>query len=230
MAFISSNGETLLVWIIVFTVICNIVLGLRFWAARIMKRHLMADDYLVVFAWLSTIALEVTAIWAICNGLGAHTIELDAYQLGVQFKVRTIHSRNRWKRPLIYEYQLIVAAGVCWLLGTVCLKLSILALYMRIFTTATFRFWAYILMGIVGAYGIAFLCVFMTNCQPVSQQWDPVPGGWCRDIANEEFTSVSLNMVIDLAIAIMPMPVLWRLRMSTRSKIMISLIFGLGFL
>jgi hypothetical protein len=36
----------------------------------------------------NTIALEGVVIWAIFNGLGKHTGELNPYEFGVQFKVR----------------------------------------------------------------------------------------------------------------------------------------------
>ena len=36
----------------------------------------------------STLALESLTWWAIANGLGAHTSELNNYELGVQYKVK----------------------------------------------------------------------------------------------------------------------------------------------
>ena len=46
----------------------------------------------------------------------------------------------------------------------------------------------------------------------------------------EELTSVSVNMGIDTAIVILPMPSLWKLKMVTRKKVGISGLFGLGLL
>lgn len=117
-----------------------------------------------------------------------------------------------------------------WLLATVFVKLSIVWLYTRIFFTKKFKYCAWALMGVIAGYGVAFLCVFMTNCQPISQSWDPVPDGWCRTLTVEELASVSLNMVIDLAIVILPMKPLWGLHMATRSKVAISFMFSIGLL
>ena len=89
---------------------------------------------------------------------------------------------------------------------------------------------AYVLMFCVAGYGIAFVCVFFTNCVPLDYPWNPVPGGHCKDVAIEEILSVSVNMVIDTAIVILPMPVLWGLQLATRKKIAISGIFSLGLL
>lgn len=85
-------------------------------------------------------------------------------------------------------------------------------------------------MAVVGGYGISFLCVFLTNCRPISYPWNPVPGGHCRALAVEELSSVSLNMLLDILIVFFPMPPLWNLQMAARTKITISLMFGLGFL
>jgi hypothetical protein len=116
------------------------------------------------------------------------------------------------------------------LLGTVFCKLSVLWLYTTLFTTRSFKYAAWALMAVVAGYGIAFLCVFLTNCQPISQEWDPVPGGHCRDLNIEELTSISLNMVMDTLIVVLPMPSLWHLRMAARNKITITVMFGMGLL
>ena len=85
-------------------------------------------------------------------------------------------------------------------------------------------------MFIVFGYGISFFCVFLTNCHPITYSWNPVPGGYCKSVTVEEITSVSVNMVIDTAIVILPMPPLWGLRMPIRKKIGISFLFSLGLL
>ena len=94
-----------MIWLIVFTILITVIIAFRFWAVRIKKRSLRPDDYMVVVAWvrtanrslrsthhlhkiqLNTVALACVTWWAIANGLGAHTSELNEYELGVQFKV-----------------------------------------------------------------------------------------------------------------------------------------------
>lgn len=78
------------------------------------------------------------------------------------------------------EYQIFIGTGVAWLVATVFCKISILWFYTCIFTTRVFKFLARVLMGIVAGYGISFLCVFLTNCDPISYPWRPVPEGVAR--------------------------------------------------
>lgn len=126
--------------------------------------------------------------------------------------------------------KILLGVGFTWLFATVFCKLSILWMYICIFTVKPFRYAAYVLMFIVAGYGISFICVFFTNCTTLDFMWNPVPGGSCKDIAIEEILSVSVNMVIDTAIVLLPMPVLWGLQLATRKKIAISGIFSLGLL
>lgn len=128
-----------------------------------------------------------------------------------------------------YTAQLILASGVTWLLGTIFIKLAILWLYTRIFSTAQFKRWSRILMGVTGAYGVAFLILFMSRCTPMSQQWAPVPGGHCRDITIDQIVSVTINIILDIAMTIMPMPMLWGLQMPLKNKVAVSAMFGMGF-
>lgn len=142
--------------------------------------------------------------------MGKHIADTTPYELGITFQV-------------------VTAAYVCWTLGTGAIKLSMVFLYTRIFRTAQFRRCAYVLMGAIAAFTVAFFVVFLTNCQPVSQEWKPVPGGHCRTQSPSEFASVSSSLAIDLAIIILPFPWLWNLKMPLRNKITVSVILSIGF-
>ena len=83
-------------------------------------------------------------------------------------------------------------------------------------------------MGVVTAYSIAFLVVFLTNCQPISYPWNPVPGGYYKSIGVEEAVSLSIDMAIDTSVVILPMVPLWKLQLPTRKKIAVSRFFCLG--
>ncbi|KAL2259509.1 hypothetical protein VTK26DRAFT_6799 [Humicola hyalothermophila] len=212
MASTSQRGINLFIWICVFTVISTIFLILRLIAARIIRRGLYVDDGLVVFAYAGTVALSGVVAWSIfVGGMGKHMNEMTDFELGILF-------------------QAVVAAYVTWTLGTVAVKLSVLWMYTRIFRTQQFKRYAYVLMGFCMAFCIAFMAVFMTNCHPVSFMWKPVPGGGCRDMTHSEFASVSVSLVIDLAIIFLPMPWLWGLQMPLRNKIVVSVTLSIGFI
>jgi hypothetical protein len=123
---------------------------------------------------------------------------------------------------------LILASDVCWLLGSVFVKLSILWLYQRVFTVEVFQRWAWGLMAVVGCYGVSFLVVFLTNCEPVDQLWNPQPDGHCRDQQYSDYATIGINLVLDIAILVLPMPMVWRLKMALNKKIIVTVMFSLG--
>jgi hypothetical protein len=116
-------------------------------------------------------------------------------------------------------------------LATVFCKLAVLWLYTQIFTTRQFKLAAYIVMGATASYAFIFIPIFFTMCKPVRAAWDPVLSLTnCRPITHQEFASVSINMALDLAVVLLPLPVVWGLRMPMRKKITVTLMFSLGLM
>ncbi|TAQ86931.1 hypothetical protein B7494_g4738 [Chlorociboria aeruginascens] len=203
----------LFIWTIVFTVLDVVFVLLRFLAARLIHRRLYADDYLIVFSLMNSFALGAVIIWAIfSSGMGHYETELTPTELVNALKV-------------------IPAAYVTWTLGTAAFKLSVLYLYVRIFSMKTFRYLSYGLMGLTVAYCISFLVVFLTTCSPgISQLWHPTPNGHCRDLNVGQLGSVSTNLAIDCLILALPMPWLWKLQMALRNKIVVTIVFSFSFI
>ncbi|KAI0380262.1 integral membrane protein [Hypomontagnella monticulosa] len=212
MADISDRAVALLVCIIVFTVLCTLSLWLRYVASRVSRRSFYLDDLFVVLAYVSTISLEGAVIWAISNGMGKHINELSEYEIKVQSQM------------------IILAGTIPWLFACVFSKLSILFFYNRVFATKEFRRWSNGLIAIVVCYCITFLAVYMTNCRPIDQLWNPVPWGSCREMSISDFATLGTNITLDIAVIILPMPVLWNLQMPLRNKISVSVMFSIGFI
>ncbi|RAL17617.1 uncharacterized protein BO97DRAFT_467140 [Aspergillus homomorphus CBS 101889] len=208
---ISPNGARLMIWMIVFAVVTTVTMGLRLWAIRLKRASLQIHDYLVFIAYLSTCGMETLCWWAIANGLGAHTDTLTSYELGVQ-------------------YQLLIGTDVTWTVGTVCCKFSILSLYTSLFPAPKFRYVVWVMQAVVFIYFVAFLSIFLSQCYPVSYGWKPVAGGYCKSIMLQEILSIAFNMVLDTTIALLPMPLLWKLQMPVRNKLTVSIMFALGLL
>lgn len=118
-----------------------------------------------------------------------------------------------------------------WLTSTVYCKLSILALYTSLFRTLRpIRILVWTVSDLVICYFVAFLPIFLTQCHPISYQWHPVPGGGCRSLSIQEIASTTLNIFLDSTIALLPIPAIWKLRMSLRNKLTIGVMFGMGLM
>ena len=91
-------------------------------------------------------------------------------------------------------------------------KLSYLALYLRLAPTATYRVVLYVSMALVSAFGISTSIASVLLCIPFDKLWHPDLPGNCIDINPFYITSTSLNMVFDIAVYVLPIPILWNLQ------------------
>ena len=113
------------------------------------------------------------------------------------------------------------------------IKLSILLFYRRLFprqnTTARWRAchlalcMASVAVGIIQCFGIAF------QCTPVAFFWDrTIPGGHCINMsAFFRFGNIA-NLLTDILILAMPIPIVWSLHLDRRKKIGVCGLFFLG--
>ena len=108
-------------------------------------------------------------------------------------------------------------------------KCSILILYYRMFeANRAFR----IAVWFVGAYVVAWYlatnlgCIL--QCTPVSRQWDKTIPGRCLNVPLFLFVTSILNCISDVAIVILPLPIVIRLQMRRGRKIAVCCIFALG--
>ena len=120
------------------------------------------------------------------------------------------------------------------------IKMSLLLLYRRIFTTfdRTFRIALYVIMAYITGWSISALFVCIFACSPISFYWEqafilvegPVIPGKCINIVAAESGIGILNAIADLSILSLPMMSVWRLKMDTYRRIGLSAVFSLGAL
>ena len=68
----------------------------------------------------------------------------------------------------------------------------------------------------------------LTVCQPLSYTWNESIPGHCGDILAGYVFSAIINVILDVAVIFLPMPVLWKLQMRLSKKVLIFGVFGLG--
>jgi hypothetical protein len=108
-------------------------------------------------------------------------------------------------------------------------KLAILALYLRIFTIPLYRNLVYFLAFIVTATGIVCSVMTLNLCRPFPFNWDrKIPGGSCYNESLFYRWGSLPNIITDLAILILPMPMVWKLHTSRNMKIGLTLTFLTG--
>lgn len=116
-----------------------------------------------------------------------------------------------------------------WSTANTAAKLSILHLYIQIFCNRTFRHIALGVMALTCCYcATVFLETFLV-CRPFAYNWDKtIVGGKCGNQPTIYFSAGLMNLLLDIVILVLPMPMLWGLKMPLFKKIALTAVFGMG--
>ncbi|KAI1467248.1 uncharacterized protein F4812DRAFT_431864 [Daldinia caldariorum] len=114
------------------------------------------------------------------------------------------------------------------------LKVAILLEWKRTFVpsgTRGFFFWTCYFMIFINIifYTSGFIVVNL-SCTPHKKIWDETVPGTCFDRKAVDVSSASINIASHTLILILPHTVIWKLNMTTRKKINVSLVFTIGIL
>jgi energy-converting hydrogenase Eha subunit A len=105
-------------------------------------------------------------------------------------------------------------------------------LYYRLLSTV--RVWVYtiyLLAFIISGYSIALALALIFACRPIRKSWDPsITWGSCINRPGIYLATAVTNTVSDLALIVIPVRVIWRLRMRLVQKIGVIVMFGIGCL
>lgn len=118
-----------------------------------------------------------------------------------------------------------------WAASVTCIKLSILLGYYDFFFVVTwFVRCVYAVIGLTVLLFLAIIIGLLTGCTPIQFNWDPsIPGGHCGLARSDSFyLSGALNLALDIIIVVLPLPVIWTLKVSGLKRMGISAMFSLG--
>ncbi|KAF5003129.1 hypothetical protein FDECE_10320 [Fusarium decemcellulare] len=179
---------------------------------RTMIKEFGLDDVAALFTLACTLGCGASMIAMTHYGLGKHDWTLSSETL-------ILYARCFWISVLFYMMALWFA------------KMTFLLHYYRLMSVSTTMRNIYLgcLILVVlwgGSQGImAFL-----ECVPLQAVWDPRVEGKCRPHQTTLwYINGVINIVSDVAILILPLPVVWKLNFPRTQKILLSGIFGLGF-
>lgn len=115
-----------------------------------------------------------------------------------------------------------------WIIGP--LKCSILSLYVRLFGVQSWlRIYCFTLMSLTVMWAIAVELGSVFQCTPIWQAWNPESDrSMCVNLQRFLVGTNVPNIVLDFLILIAPLHSIWRLRLPTKRKIIVSGILMLG--
>ncbi|CAG8959700.1 hypothetical protein HYFRA_00001606 [Hymenoscyphus fraxineus] len=209
---ISSRGDaTLVVTTVTFS------LATVFVVARLISRFVIlktrtADDWCMIVAWFLAFGLSFSIDYGTAKGLGRRDVDIPSDWLP---SLR----RAEYAFTILYNPALMAT------------KNSILIFYLRMakHTQNHLRLASYITLALVNIGGLTLTFLNAFQCNPVSAAHDiHQTGAKCMSIVTLYLCSAPVNIFTDLAILVLPIPVLTGMRLPSRQKTVLIVTFTLG--
>lgn len=109
------------------------------------------------------------------------------------------------------------------------IRSSVVTLYIRIFRIQPFRLVCYGVLILNVQVSIAAILAQSLICTPIECRFNyKIPCRSCGDNALLGFFAGISNILLDIIMVILPMPMLWGLQMAVSKKLMLSGMFALG--
>lgn len=128
---------------------------------------------------------------------------------------------------LKYNVFFQVSVVICTLLT----KFSIGFLIVRIKNDQTLKWTLLAIMSFMTAATVAVIVVEFISCIPLKKLWTPQIKGHCIAQSNVyviAYIQSGFNIITDLCLTISPIVILWKVRISTRRKVLICGLMSLG--
>ncbi|RHZ63767.1 putative integral membrane protein [Aspergillus thermomutatus] len=212
---LNGRSEAIAIVTSIFLVLSLVTVGLRCFVRARVVRAFGLDD------WTMVAAVALNLAFAICTLIGC------SYGMGQKTEYFELH-QDYYRRALL-----------CWWLGQIfyvitCVvaKMSIIVSLLRITIDRVHILILYAAMALALIVGLLFFFFTIFECTPVDFFWNRfTEQGKCIDtdilIAIAYTYSVGAA-VTDFTIGIMPVFIIWSLRMNARTKMAIAGILGIG--
>lgn len=131
-----------------------------------------------------------------------------------------------WQEILRQWYQI---ADLIYLISLIGYKMAILLIYLRLFAiNSRFKYLTWTVMFFVCGYLFSNFWTQIFGCSPPSKYWHPDIPGHCINYTKAGLAYGSMNISSDFFIFLLPLPMIWGLKLSRKEKIGVSLIFMSG--
>jgi len=223
------QGGQLLATCIIFIIFDVLFVGLRICSRQLADTTRGWDDYLIPPALIMNLA--IAAIGLSKDPLPSRMLHTDSFTVSVKIAYTGWHIAALPADVLILPTVLKITFALEWIYPTAVLlpKLSIICLYLRIFTSKAAQISSYVIMAILLSTWLAFVVAATAQCHPVAYAWDKsIPNGSCFNLSAYYRATNVPNTVTDLAMLILPMPTIWKLHISKIRRVGLTMIFVSG--
>ncbi|KOS41239.1 hypothetical protein ACN38_g7877 [Penicillium nordicum] len=184
---------------------------MRFYARLRLMKITGREDWAILISFIFSIIYLALVAAQLHYQMGVHSALLSSYVLQQQLKCL-------WAAIPMYNASLAFT------------KFSILFQYLRIFPGKSFRIACYVTMAIVASYSSWAIVSGFVNCVPVAKFWNKDLPGNCLKFEALWFFNAAMNIMTDIALLLLPMPLLSKLQLPRTQKIALIGVFAMGIL
>ncbi|KAL2064699.1 hypothetical protein VTL71DRAFT_3837 [Oculimacula yallundae] len=212
---VTTGPTNVIITCLFFPIVC-LVIAIRCYARVRISRSFGWEDWLILGAMIPTTAFMICALVA-----------------EWEFK----WNRHIWDvRPdtLVVGLKMVLVTQVLFGLATTLTKLSMLVLVYRIAAEGSKTFSKVIIgvMVLITLECVAFVFLVIFQCGNPSTYWTLSfqPQAQCVSETKNLLAAGINNTIGDLAVVILPIPIIWRLKLPFQQQVIIFLLFGAGLL
>lgn len=106
-----------------------------------------------------------------------------------------------------------------------------LMLYLRLFPNRGLRIAVFVTLTCTLLWGVGAFFVLLFSCRPISHYWNSWDGehkGSCLSHNDILLAHSTINIILDVAITIIPMPLVLKLHMPLGKRLAVLFMFGVG--
>ncbi|KAK2750411.1 hypothetical protein FQN57_003891 [Myotisia sp. PD_48] len=209
-----DRGPALLAIMWSFTAFSFLVVVVRLYVRLILIRKTGADDWIIFVSTLLGLTYVSVTTKSIAVGYGRHQHTLSDEQMRETILLNSV-------------------AFIPGILSFTVPKIGIAAMLNRILLPTVFqRNMVWLLTGLMTIASCVCILILFTRCSPPQAMWDNrVIGATCRDPmvqVNYGIFTGAFSAFVDLYLAVYPITVCWKLRISFWKKVAVCAALGLG--
>ncbi|KAF3922858.1 hypothetical protein AA313_de0202318 [Arthrobotrys entomopaga] len=194
---------------IVLPILASVAVILRFFTRYFITKMVRWEDWLIIPGLIFAVTESISIGYA--KGLGMHIWDVPFNDL-----------LGTWRQTIIRQHFI-----------TFChffIKTSLLALYYRLSPKPSFQIAVMVTAVVNLLHTISTFLAGLLACTPIIWS-DALFTFKCHiDWVAVNFSGVIIFMVLDVVIVLLPIPIIWRLQLQTREKLLTIGLFSLGFL
>ncbi|KAK3377461.1 hypothetical protein B0H63DRAFT_477246 [Podospora didyma] len=191
-----------------FTSLAFVIVCCRINTRLFVIKNIGADDGLIAMSMLASIAFLAVFMLQVKAGLGRQ----------ITFPEVPGFLQALWATIPIYNLALILC------------KLSITVQCYRVLRTPKMQKFlrGYFILLVV--YGLLTVIGNIFICWPIEAYWMAILGvqGTCLSKGGVTFSNAGINIATDIILIVVPIPLLWRLQIPQKQKIILMCLFGMG--